>query len=166
MKRVIPLFLLLSLLSCDYFPWIDKTIAYEVINSSEHDIKFIHPANHPTVSTDFECILGDSTLLATDKGGYTGITIKMNSTGSNYSGYYSFSQMAPYDTLRVFIIDDRSFFNNRKELFNNDIYLQRYDLLEDDFNKLYDKDRNVLQIPYPPDERMKDMKMWPRYHFQ
>ena len=43
--------------------------------------------------------------------------------------------------------------------------LQRYDLSSQDILKLYDgkKGSTYPQIPYPPDERMKDMKMWPPY---
>jgi hypothetical protein len=40
--------------------------------------------------------------------------------------------------------------------------LQRYDLSIEDIHLLYNK-YGVPEIPYPPDERMKNMKMYPPY---
>lgn len=43
-----------------------------------------------------------------------------------------------------------------------DSYLVRYDLSINDIHSLCNK-RGELEISYPPDERMKDIKMWPIY---
>ncbi len=46
--------------------------------------------------------------------------------------------------------------------FSSDEYYVRYDLTIDDIHSLCDSN-GVLVISYPPDERMKNIKMWPPY---
>ena len=64
----------------------------------------------------------------------------------------------PQDTLSVFIFskDTIDKFGWSEVLFGYKI-LQRYDISSEDIKKLKDI------IPYPPSEKMKDMKMYPAY---
>ena len=62
------------------------------------------------------------------------------------------------DTVFVYIFDAELIENTPWEVIARDyLVLKRYDLTLEDLNSLN------WNIPYPPDERMKNMKMWPPY---
>ena len=69
----------------------------------------------------------------------------------------------PSDTLSVFYFHaDTISKYSWEEIQQGYKILQRYDLSLEDFKRLSDKN-GVPVIIYPPDERMKDMKMYPPY---
>ena len=69
----------------------------------------------------------------------------------------------PSDTLSVFYFHPDTLAKYSWEEIQRDYnILQRYDLSIADIKMLYRKS-GVPEIPYPPDERMKDMKMYPPY---
>ena len=70
----------------------------------------------------------------------------------------------PKDTLSFFFFHADTLEKYPLEILQRDYkILRRYDLSSQDVIKLKRKYKNVPEIPYPPDERMKDMKMWPPY---
>jgi hypothetical protein len=69
----------------------------------------------------------------------------------------------PSDTLSVFFFSqDALNVYPWAEIRQEYKILQRYDLSIEDILLLYNK-YSIPEIPYPPDERMKDMKMYPPY---
>ena len=76
-----------------------------------------------------------------------------------YSNYTTLEEMSPYDTVRVFVYNR----NDSEKVLEVDEYYYRYDLTTKDMRNLLN-DKNQLEISYPPDERMKDIKMCPRYN--
>ena len=72
------------------------------------------------------------------------------------------SRFVDYDCeyLIIFIFDAKFMEDNLKDegfRVNENMALQRYDLTLEDLNSL------KWTVPYPPDERMKDMNMYPSY---
>ena len=68
----------------------------------------------------------------------------------------------PKDTLSVFLFyQDTLLKYNWEEIRQGYKILKRYDLSLDDIRFLYKN--HTLVIPYPPDESMKSMKMYPPY---
>jgi hypothetical protein len=69
----------------------------------------------------------------------------------------------PSDTLSVFYFHvDTINKYSWEEIRQGYKVLRRYDLSIDDLYLLYNK-YDIPEIPYPPDERMKNMKMYPPY---
>jgi len=71
----------------------------------------------------------------------------------------------PKDTMSVFIFHTDTLNKYTwNEVRDRYMILKRYDLSYDDLVRLHDKYKyGSPEIPYPPDERMKDMKMYPPY---
>jgi len=70
---------------------------------------------------------------------------------------------SPSDTLSVFYFHpDTVAKYSWEEIRQGYKILRRYDLSLEDIYTLYNKS-GVPEIPYPPDERMKNMKMYPPY---
>lgn len=68
----------------------------------------------------------------------------------------------PKDTLSVFVFHQDTLLKYKWEDIRQSYnILKRYDLSLDDIRLLYENHTPV--IPYPPDERMKNMKMFPPY---
>ena len=70
-----------------------------------------------------------------------------------------------YDTLKLFIFDYAKIMNYNSSVrpYNvpfDSVFLQRYDLT------IKDLDNIGWKLSYPPDERMKDIKMYPPYGLQ
>lgn len=70
---------------------------------------------------------------------------------------YEFDELFQYDTLRVFVITIQII--NGEEVYD---FLVRYDISYNDTSYLMNDD-GALELYYPPDERMKNVKMWPKY---
>jgi hypothetical protein len=70
----------------------------------------------------------------------------------------------PCDTISVFFFSQDTLNTySWEEIKHRYKVLRRYDLSIEDIQKLKNK-YDVPEIPYPPDERMKDMKMYPPYN--
>jgi hypothetical protein len=69
----------------------------------------------------------------------------------------------PSDTLSIFYFHADTVSEYSWEKIQREYkVLRRYDLSIEDIRLLYNK-HDVPEIPYPPDERMKNMKMYPPY---
>ena len=67
------------------------------------------------------------------------------------------------DTMSVFIFHSDTLNKySWEEIRSEYMILRRYDLSSDDIVTLFNEYR-VPEIPYPPDNRMRNMKMWPPY---
>jgi hypothetical protein len=68
----------------------------------------------------------------------------------------------PKDTVSIYIFNKDTLDAYKWEIIQSDYkILQRYDLSLEDIYAL--KENNIPVITYPPDERMKHMKMYPSY---
>lgn len=83
-------------------------------------------------------------------------------SGKNFYVTYflTLEEMMPYDTMRVFVFDGK--YEDVLIPIENDLYLVRYDISIGDAQRLINEE-GELEIHFPPDERMKDIKMWPKY---
>jgi hypothetical protein len=70
---------------------------------------------------------------------------------------YEHKWFEKYDTLIIYVLDYKKILNTNPNIDTIDVLLQRYDLTLDDLNKIN------WTLSYPPDERMKDIKMYPPY---
>jgi hypothetical protein len=89
--------------------------------------------------------------------------------GQTYHGSRPLSPIAewvlslPSDTLSIFFFSqDTLNAYSWEEIKHGYKVLQRYDLSVENIQTLLNK-YEVPEVPYPPDERMKDMKMYPPY---
>jgi len=131
--------------------------SFWVENNSDYDIVFhykIFEAQHTYPDTLFSIE-------------YPNFVIKAHSTDKhNYwaERLETYIEKMPRDTLSVFFFHADTLDKYPKEIIQRDYkILQRYDLSSQDIITLRNKHGNLSIIPYPPDERMKDMKMYPPY---
>lgn len=81
---------------------------------------------------------------------------------SRYDHLERFERL-PQDTLSIFIFSSDVLNNNDwEDIQANYMILRRYDLSYKDLMRLLNK-YGVPSIPYPPTEKMKEMKMFPPY---
>jgi hypothetical protein len=131
---------------------------------------FLYFENNSTISDDSLAVYvadghytayPDTLLPDTFKNGMLkGVSIIHNSVGS--TGIEGVYKQLPKDTLSVFILDLRFDYGTRvdslwKEMNYGKRFLRRYDMSIQDVKLLN------YSIPYPPNERMKEMKMYPPY---
>ena len=69
--------------------------------------------------------------------------------------------------MRVFVYEDKyrsvdTIKHGFRVPFELDEYLVRYDISTDEAYELMNSNGEI-EICYPPDERMKDIKMWPKF---
>ena len=163
MSRLITSFVIVTLCcSCFYdgkWHWGetfgDKFVGY-FINESDLSIGYTVPEG----IIDWDHVSIDSTLNS-----YRGILlfdiIFPHTDRIIYSrGFNTFSDFIPtsQDHISLFVVE----FPDYETAFEEDRYYVRYDLTLEDFYHLQDENGNLI-LYFPPDERMKDIKMWPRY---
>lgn len=161
MKRLVQLLPLIALmLSCDPYGWHEKT-SIKVNNFSGNDIMFTSPID---VYEPLNVEISDTVMMYYYRNAWVSTVLKKSSK-LIHCRLDSFEEWIPEGSSHysLFILDsqllsDHSYLN----LFQNDLYLQRYDLTHNDIISLCNED-GVLVISYPPDERMKDINMWPPY---
>jgi hypothetical protein len=99
--------------------------------------------------------------------------IKITCTGQTRTGacgilsselkWTDWAKSLPLDTFSLFLFDTDTLARySLDEIKAEYKILQRYDLSSGDIEKLLDEYERVI-IPYPPDEKMKNMKMYPPY---
>ena len=97
----------------------------------------------------------DTTII-----GYNDVSVSCSTIAGEvcncYSSYGLF-EIFKLDTLRVFVCKKHEY-----DLAQVESYLLRYDITKKDYFKLVNGN-GELEIHFPPDERMKDIKMWPKY---
>ena len=93
--------------------------------------------------------------------------IKAHSTSKNHywaERLENIIKKIPQDTLSFFFFHSDSLDKYSIEIIQREYkILRRYDLSSQDVITLRNQHGNLSIIPYPPDERMKDMKMYPPY---
>ncbi len=172
-----------SITSCFNFfnlYYYERSIVIKLVNGSNSAVGFITPLNHNRIRTigcsgtyfshhkrfrwiDMEQLdISDTTMINYDfTCAYDYSRIIGSGKGGLFLTYYlTFEEMMPYDTMRVFVFDGK--YEDVLIPIENDLYLVRYDISIGDAQRLINKE-GELEIHFPPDERMKDIKMWPKY---
>ncbi len=169
-----------SLTSCFNFRnlyYYERSIVIRLVNRSNSAVGFIAPLNHNRIRTigcsvtyfshhkrfrwiDMEQLdISDTTMANyafTSAYDYSG-TIESGKDRLSSTRYLTLEEMMPYDTMRVFVFDKKY-----EDPIENDLYLVRYDISIGEAQRLINEE-GELEIHFPPDERMKDIKMWPKY---
>ena len=155
MKKIITTIIAILLVTSLYRCWETHYPLY-ITNNADHTFGFDlglggHSGYYP-----------DTLLPKTD------FSVKNIQPGKRYNYCIDFKwekifSRLPKDTMSVFIFHTDTLKKYTwEEVRDRYMILKRYDLSYDDIVRLHNK-YNVPEIPYPPDERMKDMKMWPPY---
>lgn len=154
-RMIITTMLFLSVSCCK-----ENTIVVELVNFDDCRVNLCLPFKYNRVSRphDMHDIPQSDTTLMTALNALWRITVEPHSSKAVGSGYSTFEGMTPYDTVRFYICVFRLYAKDRKE----DDLLVRYDLSIKDMEQLTDSQKR-LRLCYPPDERMKNVKMWPKY---
>lgn len=160
MKRLYLAFLIAaSFCSCDLLYKVFTEC--EFFNESDLDITYTSP-EETMHYLEFET--ADTTL-------YSYWPYVAWSTAFKHTSHYhknrldSFEDWIPKNSefVSIFVIDDALFREMTvEEVFKNGVYLQRYDLTLKDLHSLCDSSGKLI-LCYPPDERMKNVHMWPPY---
>ena len=169
-----------SITSCFNFfnlYYYERSIIIRLVNRSNSAVGFIAPLNHNRIRTigcsvtyfshhkrfrwiDMDQLdISDTTMANyafTSAYDYSR-TIESGKDRLSSTRYLTFEEMMPYDTMRVFVFDEKY-----EDPIENDLYLVRYDISIGDAQRLINEE-GELEIHFPPDERMKDIKMWPKY---
>ena len=150
-------FILFSLFSSQCVK-IRNEYTLDLINNSDHNIGYYFTTGG-RYGTHFP-----DTLLPNTNDWVLYDYSKVNSPGllirQEWKVYFS---SLPKDTLSVFIFHTDTLNKYTwEEVRDRYLILKRYDLSLDDLMKLKN-DYSVPEITYPPDERMKGMKMYPPY---
>jgi hypothetical protein len=158
MKHLIAILLLNSLLLCGCENWPYRRYSFCIQNNSKYTIR-VHAATSANKG-----VYPDTTLYTIESNDMTRKIIPFSEHFSEFgaSPEEIFSYL-PKDTLSVYIFcQDTLDSYSWEEIQYGYKILRRYDLSIEDIKMLYNKN-NVPKIPYPPDERMKHMKMYPPY---
>lgn len=158
----------------------ERSIVIKLVNRSNSAVGFIAPLNHNRIRTigcsityfshhkryrwiDMDQLdISDTTMANyafTSAYDYSG-TIESGKDRLSSTRYLTLEEMMPYDTMRVFVFDGK--YEDVLIPIENDLYLVRYDISIGDAQRLINEE-GELEIHFPPDERMKDIKMWPKY---
>ena len=172
-----------SITSCFNFfnlYYYERSIVIKLVNGSNSAVGFISPLNHNRIRTigcsgtyfshhkrfrwiDMDQLdISDTTMANyafTSAYDYSG-TIESGKDRLSSTRYLTLEEMMPYDTMRVFVFDRK--YEDVLIPIENDLYLVRYDISIGDAQRLINEE-GELEIHFPPDERMKDIKMWPKY---
>ena len=159
-KNLIGLSLLLCFYSCDEPVKYDyEEIQYLFKNDTDQDVVFLCFRNMVLVDIDYDS--SDTTIVNCFRHSSCRVVSARNNLKCN-SRYDTFKKMfSGAQFVRVFVSDMNDYYHPR-EWCKRDSYYVRYDISLEDIQKLINDERE-LEIHYPPDERMKDIKMWPRY---
>ena len=179
-------FFITSCLSDLYYNYYDKnSITIREVNESNSDVVFLVPQNRNRIwwerghlfMTDERFQHIDMNQL--DISDTTMINYALTSVYSDYgyvkpkkdyiilTYFLSLEEMIPHDTMRVFVYDGLFMQTPYKYWsgiipIENDLYFVRYDISIEDARKLVNG-KGELEIHFPPDERMKGIKMWQKY---
>lgn len=171
MKRIIVLAIILPLSLCTRQAY-KQTFSYDLVNTSSTDITFLIPfydvrwdnrPNFDSITQPFDTTIATYGPLFWNSGG--AVHLGPSSTLVFHSGFKCLEEIMPLDTLRMFVYEYKTIQGEPlEEYFDNIHLLQRYDLSLNDLKHLINVN-NELELHWPPDQRMKDMKMWPPFGF-
>ena len=141
--------------------WVEKHYPLQIANNSNIDIAYYF---YLAWQGGHDGVVYPDTLLSFNQSELVAIK-----SGKQYKTYFSHVPITdwisslPRDTLSVFYFHTDTLAKYKwDEIKERYKVLRRYDLSIEDINILHNKD-GVPEIPYPPDERMKNMKMYPPY---
>ncbi len=138
---------------------------YRFINNGDTNVEFIAPIKtmsyFPSISGDMHEIDIADTTLSRAKLLFLRSVMYSGRSHSVCNYYSTIEEMSPYDTVRIFI---RALDANNNPMVDSDEYLCRYDFSLKDIALLLNADNEIV-VCYPPDNRMRDMKMWPPYGY-
>ncbi len=159
-KNLIGLSLLLCFCSCDEPIKYDyEEILYFFKNDTDQDVVFLFFYNNGEVDIDYDSL--DTTIVNCFRHSHCCVVPARNYLNC-YIGYDTLKKMfSSGQYIRVFVSDMNDYYHPR-EWCKKDSYFVRYDISIEDARKLINGN-GELEIHYPPDERMKDIKMWPKY---
>ena len=144
--------------NCDWFPPSHYAILYE--NNADHDVYF-RSLNNIGVKTTYP----DTTISFSKESMGSSLNARshvfVNIGTLPIENYFS---NIPSDTLSIFYFHPDTISKySWEEIQHGYKILRRYDLSIEDMNLLFNNRYGSHEIPYPPDERMKNMKMYPPY---
>ena len=169
-KRDLIILLLVLFISsaCDMYPYVDGIF----VNDSDYRIKVTEP-RRPTPS--YTCENVDTTMFSWLPFVYSTGLREHSTGGICVINTFSYEDWFPKgsDTLCIFVyryltypeytIEELDYEREHlAEFYKNNEYYVRYDLSKQDIQHLLNSD-GVLLLYFPPDERMKKIKMWPPY---
>lgn len=146
-------------------------IYYEFINNTGEVLEVLYPARYtyavPFQSGDmYDLDKNDTTMSGAGlKAFFSRTNVYQFDKTTEDSGYTSIEEMAPYDTVRVFIYDASYQIYpgpGSQQIWESEKYYCRYDFTSKDLYQLMNEDGNIV-ICFPPDVTMKNVKMWPHY---
>lgn len=150
----------------------DATIHYYLENNTKKHIEFLLPVKYNYAvpflwGTMQDLSPNDTTSKSAWRAHFERIHLLPNTQGKTDTGYKCIEEMAPYDTVRVFVFDAGYAYlgppdNNPDPIFESENYLCRYDFSVYDIYHLTDSSGN-FRISFPPSEKMKEVKMFPPY---
>ena len=160
-KRILISSFVIIISSC--FPMPNHGVDFCLHNTSEMPVAFFFPSKEGGYLTGWYDYLSEVSPLDTTAAGYQkkacclGNSVKAGEIENIYSTY-DFDELFQYDTIKVFVIkgDDMFAIDWGKDV------LVRYDISYNDASYLLNDD-GALELSYPPDTRMKNVKMWPKY---
>ena len=156
MRFFLIILLVTNLYKCENAPY--KRYSVDLKNDAEYSIGFYF-----ALGGNYGTLYPDTLLPTTNQ--YIIKEIKRDSryiydSGIKWEEIYS---QFPKDTLSIYIFHTDTLNQYTwEEVRDNYLILNRYDLSLDDLTKLNNK-YSVPEIPYPPNERMKNMKIYPPY---
>jgi hypothetical protein len=166
MKRLKMLLILVFCLSILYLSWscdnfIQKRYFLKIENKTDFDVCCYF---YLVWGGGSEGVVYPDTALSFNKSEL--IFIKSSSefrTSRAVSDINEWVASLPNDTISIFIFNNDTIENYSWETVQQNYkVLVRYDLSSEDVQNLYNK-YGITEIPYPPDYRMKNMKMYPPY---
>jgi hypothetical protein len=166
-KRILICFFVIILSSC--FPMPNHGLDFCLHNTSRIQVVFFFPSRETgycmgglIYEYDY---LSEVSPLDTTIAGYQesnlGTYVKAGEIKNTYSSY-EFDDLFQYDTLRVFVSKDVHKDTEPYDFVWENSFLVRYDISYNDASDLLNES-GALELSYPPDIRMKNVKMWPKY---
>ena len=151
----------------------EETIRFVLINNTSINVDFLFPVKYTNDvpfqwGTMYDLEPNDTTASSAWQAHFSWIHLLPNSDYSCDTGFNSVEIMSPYDTVRIFIFNGSYHYlsptdNNPNQVFESETYLLcRYDLTSDNLLSLMDSE-GIINIPFPPSDKMSKVKMFPHY---
>lgn len=159
-------------LACDWEKQDENAIHFLLVNDSSVNVEFMLPVNydgrmHYTWGNMKDIEPSDTTRKSAKRVGFhrCAVFASEHKIREN-SGFHSIPEMAPYDTVRIFVYDYSVYLQSpppsMSDYWEKEDYYCRYDLTTHDLYSLVNSDGDIV-ICFPPDESMRNVKMWPPY---
>ena len=155
-KTLIIITFISNLYGCEDVP--KSRYSLYLVNNAKHSISF----DYSLGAYNWKCY-PDTLLPATDQHLIKNIKPGSSHSSDSRSKWEKIISDLPKDTMSVFIFHTDTLNKYAwEEVRKKYIILRRYDLSLEDLIGLYNK-YGIPEIPYPPTEAMKNIKMYPPY---